>query len=142
MFGSGAKALLDVFYLIFIIFMTASVSYAGIGSFSSSTQKLDAATILGLVSLILAAIYKLLDALSPVLGFCKTLSLNAFGLVLIPILSTLLAAIDIIMYCVECNGIGDHTWFALTFIAVVASICATISSFLYFRRPVKKGLLN
>lgn len=142
MFGSGAKASLDVFYLIFIIFMTASVSYVRINGDTKDTSIYKIATILGLVSLILAAIYKLLDALSSVVSFCKKLSLNAFGLVVLPIPSTLLAAIDIIMYCVECNGIGDHTWFALTFIAVVASICATISSFLYFRRPVKKGLLN
>lgn len=142
MFGTKAKVCLDLSYLVFITFMTASVAHTGIFTSSYYPKTYKAATSLGLVSVILACIYKILDALSPVVSFCKKLSLNAFGLVVLPVLSTLCAALDLILYCVEYNDFPNAVWFSLTLIGVIFSIVATISSIVYFRRPVKKGLLN
>lgn len=152
MFGSNQKAFADTCFLIFFIFMSASVGYAKIShvSHSDALKKLDIATIMGICSIILAGIYKLFDALSPVAKIFKVISLNIFGLVILPILSFLCAAVDLIMYSVvydkDLRGLfgsefGD-TWFSLTFIATFFSLLAMIFSIMYFKRPVKKGLLN
>lgn len=147
MFGSNQKAFADLSFLASVIFLTSAVSYVGIGSWDfDKGKKFNAATLLGIFSVCFASIYKILDVLSPVFKFCKVLSLNAFGLVALPVLSFLCAAVDLIMYSVVSDHIFDYdqgkTWFALTFIGTFTSLLFMIFSIWYYKRPVKKGLLN
>lgn len=143
MFGFGHKGLVDVFSVMLLVFLTASVSYAHIDKYIK--EKLNAATVMGLIALIFAGSNKLIDSLAPASSLCKKISLSVIGLVVFPLFTFVLTTIDLIMYSVVSSSTlfkysRSKTWFSLTIIADVMSLLYLICSFGYFRKPVKKGL--
>lgn len=148
MSGSGLKASSDTFYLIFFIFMSSSVSYYSIITYiiwsSTSAILFNLGNLIGIISIVIAGFYKIIDALSPVHRSYSSCLLGSCG-ILLPISSLICSITYFIIYLalgVYPTSLFTTIWFIITLIAVVSSFFATIYSIMYYKRPINQGLLS
>lgn len=145
---SSLKASCDICYLIFFIFMSSSVSYFGIITYASwfytDAILFNLGNLIGIISIVIAGVYKITVALSPAYKSCSPCSLSSCSLIL-PFSSLICSIAYFTIYLslgIFPTSLLNAIWFVITLVAIVSSFFAVACNIKYYNRPINQGLLS